>query len=158
METLASEWSEVIISYKSQPLSDFRLRPTTSGQDHLAYNPVWMDIWHSRLREQHRQHSFPHLKSISMLIFDHQSFLGGLIAWVPWSALSRANRYQISVCIPQGTKSIRCPPLPPSVTVGICTKHPVTVKNRGEGDGGNSGQVLDQSLVRKLTSSPPHSA
>lgn len=40
METHASEWSEIIISYKSQPLSDFRRQQSTSVQDYLAYNPV----------------------------------------------------------------------------------------------------------------------
>ena len=71
METHASGGSEVIISHKSRPLSDFRLRQITSGQDHLAYNPVWVDIWHLRLREQHGQHSFQYLKSISTFILDH---------------------------------------------------------------------------------------
>lgn len=51
METHASGQSEVIISYKSQPLSDFRLLQITSEQDHLTCSPVWVDIWHSRLRE-----------------------------------------------------------------------------------------------------------
>jgi len=108
----------------------------------------------SKARKEAQTTFFPTLKINHHAHFGSPDLPSGLIAWMPWSTLSRANRYQI---FPRAPSPSGVLPSHLQLRRASAQSTTVTVKNRGGGNGANSGQVSDQSFVRKLTSSSPHS-